>query len=265
MDLELKRKTALITGGSRGIGYRIAHKLADEGCHLGICGRDSAGLDEAAAQLTRKGVNVHGIRADVCLENEAVHLVEEMSRLFGTIDILINNVGGSVGSPVLLETSSTDWQETFEFNVFQVVRMIRLVVPLMKEKKGGTIVNIASISGWQPQLSGSTQYGASKAALIFMTERLALEFAGDRIRINCLSPGSIIWKDGGWDQYRKTNPSAFDLYVKEGFPWDRLGSPEEIADVAAFLASPRSEWINGRHIPVDGLEQPFPTEKYKLW
>lgn len=265
MDLGLSGKTALVTGGSRGIGYRIADRLAEEGCHLGICGRDSTSLDEAAARLTRRGVKVIGIRADVSLEDEAVHLVKEMGRFFGAIDILINNVGGAVGSPVLLETSNADWQKTFELNVFQVARMIRLVVPLMNKKEGGSIVNIASISGWQPQLSGSTQYGASKAALIFMTERLALEFARHRIRINCLSPGSIIWKDGGWDHYKKTNPSAFDRYVKEGFPWGRLGSPEEVANVAAFLASPGSEWINGRHIPVDGLEQPYPAEIHKLW
>jgi 3-oxoacyl-[acyl-carrier protein] reductase len=134
--------------------------LADEGCHLGICGRDSANLDEAAARLMRRGVKVTGIQADVSLEDEAVHLVKEMGRFFGEIDILINNVGGALGSPALLETSNDDWQKTFELNVFQVARMIRLVVPLMNKKEGGSIVNIASISGWQPQLSGSTQLRA---------------------------------------------------------------------------------------------------------
>ena len=89
--------------------------------------------------------------------------------------------------------------------------------------------------------------------------------SADRIRINCLSPGSIQWEGGGWDEYRKKNRTAFYRYVREGFPWGRLGSPEEIADVAVFLASPRSLWINGRHVPVDGLEQPFPVEKYRLW
>ena len=102
----------------------------------------------------------------------------------------------------------------------------------------------------------SGQYGAAKAALIFDTERWALEFVPYGIRVNTVSPGSILVEGNGWDRYRLTNPGYYEDYVRHGFPMGRLGSAEEVADVIVFIASPRAHWINGRNIPVDGLEQP---------
>jgi 3-oxoacyl-[acyl-carrier protein] reductase len=150
-------------------------------------------------------------------------------------------------------------------NPFQMARLTRLVVPHMRRQGGGAIVNLASISGWHPQLAGFAQYGAAKAAVIFMTERLALELVHAGIRVNTVSPGSIIWEGGDWDVYRQTHPESFATYVRDGFPMGRLGSPEEVADVVVFIASPRANWINGRHIPVDGLEQPVPAPEFRPW
>jgi 3-oxoacyl-[acyl-carrier protein] reductase len=116
--------------------------------------------------------------------------------------------------------------------------------------------NVASISGWSPQLAMSGQYGATKAALIFDTERWALEFVPYGIRVNTVSPGSILVEGNGWDRYRLANPGYYEDYVRHGFPMGRLGTAEEVADVIVFIASPRAHWINGRNIPVDGLEQP---------
>ena len=135
-------------------------------------------------------------------------------------------------------------------------RMMRLALPQMKGRPGATVINVASISGWAPQLAMSGQYGAAKAALIFDTERWALEFVPHGVRVNTVSPGSILATDNGWDRYRLANPEYFDDYVRHGFPMGRLGTVDEVADVIAFLASPRGHWINGRNIPVDGLEQP---------
>ncbi len=123
-------------------------------------------------------------------------------------------------------------------------------------RTGAAVINVASISGWSPQLAMSGQYGAAKAALIFDTERWALEFVPHGIRVNTVSPGSILVAGNGWDRYRLANQAYFDDYVRHGFPMGRLGTAEEVADVIAFLASPRAHWINGRNIPVDGLEQP---------
>jgi len=127
----------------------------------------------------------------------------------------------------------------------------------MKGRPGAAVINIASISGWTPQLAMSGQYGAAKAALIFDTERWALEFVPHGLRVNTVSPGSILVEGNGWDRYRLANPHYFDDYVRHGFPMGRLGTAEELADVIVFVASPRAHWINGRNIPVDGLEQPY--------
>jgi 3-oxoacyl-[acyl-carrier protein] reductase len=264
MDLQLRGKVALITGGSRGIGLRTARLFAEEGCHCAICGRDQAALEAAAAELRQQGVGVAAIQGDVTLPAEAAHIVEQCVAELGGVDVLVNNVGGATGGR-LLEASDEDWLRTFELNVFQIIRMTRLAVPHLRQRGGGAIVNVASISGWQAQLAGTAQYGASKAAAIFMTERLALELVHDQIRVNIVSPGSIIWEGGSWDRFRRRNPHSFEAYVRDGFPMGRLGKPEEVADVIVFLASPRAHWINGRHIPVDGLEQPTPVQEYRPW
>jgi 3-oxoacyl-[acyl-carrier protein] reductase len=209
-------------------------------------------------------VSVAAIQGDVTQPAQAAQIVEQCVDTLGGIDILVNNVGGATGGR-LLEATDDDWLRTFELNVFQIVRMTRLAVPHLRQRGGGAVVNVASISGWQAQLVGTAQYGASKAAAIFMTERLALELVHDQIRVNIVSPGSIIWEGGSWDRFRQRNPQSFDAYVRDGFPMGRLGKPEEVADVIVFLASPRAHWINGRHIPVDGLEQPTPVQEYRPW
>ena len=264
MDLELKGKVALITGGSRGIGLRTARLFADEGCDVAICGRELDSLNETAAELRQKGVRVAAIQADVCKADEAALVVEQCIAQLGGIDILINNVGGATGG-ALFEATDEDWIYTFELNVFQIIRMIRLTAPHMRQRGGGSIVNISSISGWEAQLVGTAQYGASKAAAIFMGERLALELVHDNIRVNTVSPGSIVWEDGGWDRFRQSNPESYANYVADGFPMGRLGKPEEVADVIVYLCSPRANWINGRNIPVDGLEQPSPVRERRPW
>lgn len=264
MDLQLQGKVALITGGSRGIGLRAARLFAEEGCNVAICGRESDALAEAAEELRERGVQVASIQGDVTIADEAAQIVERCVAELGGIDILINNVGGATGG-TLFEATDEDWQRTFELNVFQIIRMIRLTAPHMRARGGGAIVNIASISGWEEQLVGTAQYGSSKAAQIFLTERLALELVHDNIRVNTVSPGSIVWEGGSWDRFRERNPESYANYISDGFPMGRLGKPEEVADVIVFLSSPRSNWINGRHVPVDGLEQPSPVRERRPW
>ncbi len=264
MDLDLKDKVVLITGGSKGIGFHTARAFAEHGCHIGLCARNKEDLQRAAKELRSKGGRVTAVRADVCKPEDASRFVSRCTAEFGGIDILVNNVGDGFGGN-LMESTDEDWERTFAIDLFQTVRMIRLAVPHMRNRGGGSIVNVASISGWEAQLAGTGQYGSSKAALIFLTERLALELVRNKIRVNTVSPGSIIWPGGGWDDFRKKHPKSFAAYVRDGFPMGRLGRPEEVADVIVFLASPRANWINGRHIPVDGLEQPVPVDEQKLW
>ena len=264
MDLGLKNKVVLVTGGSRGIGYYTARAFAEEGCQIGFCGRKPKDVEDSAANLRSMGIKVVASQADVSKSDEASRFVERCVNELGGIDVLINNVGNGFGGN-LLNSTDKEWEDTFGINVFQTVRMTRLVAPHMQKRGGGAVVNVSSISGWIPQLAGSGQYGSSKAALIFLTERLALELVRHKIRVNTVSPSSIIWPGGEWDDYRIKNEKLFGDYVRDGFPMGRLGKPEEVADVIVFLASQRANWINGRHIPVDGLEQPVATEPHEFW
>jgi 3-oxoacyl-[acyl-carrier protein] reductase len=194
--------------------------------------------------------------ADVSEPEAAASLVQAAVTAFGGIDILVNNVGGGGGGARIADSTDDDWRTAIEQNLIQTVRMMRLALPHMKGRSWASVINVASISGWSAQLAMSGQYGAAKAALIFDTERWALEFVPHGIRVNTVSPGSILVPGNGWDRYRVANRDYFDDYVLHGFPMGRLGTAEEVADVIAFIASPRAHWINGRNIAVDGLEQP---------
>lgn len=263
MDLHLRDKIVLITGGSRGIGRCTALQFAAEGAKVAICGRDQASLAKTAAELRDRGGAVAAIAGDVCVTDDAQRIVDQTVRELGGLDILINNVGADFGG-ALHEAAEADWTKTFEHCIFHAIRMTRLAAPHLARRGGGSVVNIASISGVHPAL-GSWQYGSAKAALIFATERLALELAADKTRVNVVSPGSILWPDGSWDNFRKTHQESFDQYVRDGFPMGRLGKPEEVADVIVFTASPRANWINGRNIGVDGCEQPVAVREFRGW
>ena len=223
MDLHLAGRVVLITGASRGIGLATAACFAAEGAGLVLSARGADGLRAAAASLGA-AASVLAVPADVTDAAQAEALVSAAVRAYGGIDVLVNNVGGSPGGRRLAQGTDEDWRLTLELNLVQTVRMMRLAAPHMAGRAGAAIVNIASIAGWTPQLAGSI-----------------------------LVPGN------GWDRYRLSEPDGYADYVANGFPMGRLGSAEEVADVIAFLASPRAHWINGRNIPVDGLEQPYPA------
>ena len=256
MDLKLNGKVVLITGSSRGIGFATAKAFAAEGCRIMMSARSPEQLRDAELALKTAGALVAAHAADVGDPSGAARLIEATVATYGGIDVLVNNVGGGGGGARIVDSSDEDWRGALERNLVQTVRMMRLALPNMKGRPGAAVINIASISGWTPQLAMSGQYGAAKAALIFDTERWALEFVPHGIRVNTVSPGSILVDGNGWDRYRLANPAYYEDYVRHGFPMGRLGTAEEVADVIVFAASPRAHWINGRNIPVDGLEQP---------
>jgi 3-oxoacyl-[acyl-carrier protein] reductase len=256
MDLKLAGKGALVTGSSRGIGLATAKALAAEGCRVMLSARSTEQLREAETDLRTTGAKVAAHAADVGNPDNARRLIEATVAAHGGIDILVNNVGGGGGGAHIADSTDDDWRGALEGNLIQTVRMMRLALPHMQGRPGAAVINVASISGWSPQLAMSGQYGGAKAALIFDTERWALEFVPHGIRVNTVSPGSILVEGNGWDRYRIAHPDYFKDYVRHGFPMGRLGTAKEVADVIVFLASPRAYWINGRNIPVDGLEQP---------
>jgi 3-oxoacyl-[acyl-carrier protein] reductase len=218
MDLRLAGKVALITGSSRGIGWATAKAFAAEGCRVMLSGRTTEQLREAETALRATGADVAGHAGDVDHPDQASQLIEATVAAFGGIDILVNNVGGGGGGARIADSTDDDWRGALERNLIQTVRMMRLALPRMQGRPGAAVINVASISGWSPQLVMSGQYGAAKAALIFDTERWALEFVPHGIRVNTVSPGSILAEGNGWDRYRIANPGYFEDYVRHGFP-----------------------------------------------
>ena len=226
MDLKLAGKVALITGSSRGIGLATAKAFAAEGCRLMLSARSAEPLAEAQAALRTSVAEVAAHAADVSKPDEAAALVQAAVAAFGGIDVLVNNVGGGGGGARIADSTDDDWRGAIERNLIQTVRMMRLALPHMKGRTGASVINVASISGWSPQLAMSGQYGAAKAALIFDTERWALEFVPHGIRVNTVSPGSILVAGNGWDRYRLANQEYFDDYVprfSDGPPRHRRG------------------------------------------
>lgn len=251
MDLGLRGRVGLVTGGSRGIGRSIALRLASEGASVSICGRTAETIAATRAELEAQGVPSHGVLADVTSPGEVERFVDESAAALGGADLLVANVGGTAGQDLLASTPE-DWAQTFDLNLFHAVRAIRAVVPHMQRAGGGSVVSIASISGWKP--GPRAQYGAAKAGEIFLAGALAWELAPQKIRVNTVSPGSIMFPGGGWDRFRATQAARFADFERREFPWGRLGTPEEVADVVVFLLSERAAWINGANIAVDGAQ-----------
>jgi 3-oxoacyl-[acyl-carrier protein] reductase len=252
MDLGLAGKVALVTGASRGIGREIARKLAQEGASVSICGRTEATLDACEQELRQHGTPVHTVVADVATPGEVERFVEESAKALGGVDMIVANVGGMAGRG-LLESTPEDWARTFELNLFHAVRSIRAAVPHMAARGGGSAVTISSISGWKPA-PGVAQYGATKAGEIFLAGALAWELGPQRIRVNTVSPGSILFPGGGWERIKSDEPDRFSQFESREFPFGRLGTPQEVADVVVFLLSDRASWINGANIAVDGAQ-----------
>lgn len=249
MNLGLEGKVAIVTGGSRGIGRAIAWRLAEEGCEVAICGRTAQTVEQTVHGFGDSGHRIHGVVADVTQRGEVERFVANSADIFGAVDLVVANVGGSAARS-LVEATHEEWVQTFELNLFHAVRAIKASVPYMEQRGGGSAVTISSISGWKA--GPGAPYGTVKAAEIFLAGTLAWELADKRIRVNTVSPGSIVFPGGGWARYGERDPEGYAAFAAGEFPWGRLGTPEEVADVVAFVLSERATWINGANIPVDG-------------
>jgi len=256
MDLAIREKYALVTGGSHGIGRSIALALAEEGCNVAICARNAERVERVVAELKAAGVKSLGIPADVLIEQNIEQVVKSVIDAWGTIDILVNNVGGGGrwGSEIAEETSEDVWLDVYRKNALAAVRFTMKVTPFMRKQKWGRVVTISSIYGREG--GGRPWFNMAKSAEISLMKTLAMNgsLARDGITFNSVAPGGIMIPDTGWEKEQKENPARFEKMVDTQFPLGRMGTTEEVASVVVFICSEKASLVNGAAIPVDGAE-----------
>ena len=252
MNLDLDGKVAIVGGASQGIGYGIARALAREGAAVAITARREADLHAAAGRLrTETGANVLPIQADCRRADDCVRVAEVARRELGGIDILVNNDGAPPLGPVL-NFDDAAWAKAVEQNLMYVVRMVREVVPSMKERGGGGILNITAISAIQP-IPGFALSVATWSAVIGYAKTLSLEVAPFGINVNTICPGYVdttrlqkVFAAGGEDA------NVVKARLTDEIPMKRIGTVDDIASLAALLVSPKGRYVTGTAIQVDG-------------
>jgi 3-oxoacyl-[acyl-carrier protein] reductase len=248
MNLELQGRVALVVGASRGIGLAIAGSLASEGAKVALAARGLDGLRAACRQI---GGDASFHAADVTNPAAALALVRNVEKQWGGIDILICNAGGGASVPPGQETAA-EWSRVMNLNLFGTTNMIEAARPVMSRGSGErAIICVSSICGLAA-LGAPVTYSAAKAALNATVRGLARPLALEGIRINAVAPGNILFEGGTWSRKIAENKPAVDDMLSREVPLRRLGQPEEIADLVAFLASPRAAFITGTVVVADG-------------
>jgi len=250
VNLALDGKLCLVAGASRGIGRSIALSLAREGARICAIARNADGLAALEPELASAGGGPHAtIAADVATVDGAQLAVDACVAALGGIDIVIANVGKSFARDSH-DMTDEDFAKSLDMNLWTSVRVAQRAHPHLVARGGGSITMISSV--WGREAGGAPGYNVAKAAVISLAKALANDYARDNIRVNSIAPGSILFDGGGWDRRVKADPAAMAEFVKRELPFGRFGTPEEVADVVAFVASPKSSWITGACITVDG-------------
>lgn len=251
MDLGLEGKVALVTAASKGMGRACARQFAAEGARVAICARTEADIKTVADEIRRTGAEVLAMRADVTKANEVKAFVGRTIETFGGVDILVANAGGPPRGN-LDEMTDEQWHQAFDVTVVSVVRLVREVLPSMRKKRWGRILTIQSVSVKQP-VEGLLLSNATRPGTAGLMKTLVPELGRDNITFNVVCPGRIMTdrflggaKQAGMPVDQYVARSALDV------PLQRIGTPEEFANVVVFLASDRASYVTGVAIQVDG-------------
>ncbi len=245
---DLSGKVAIVTGGSRGIGLAAAMTLAQAGAKVVIAARKPEPLDQAAEEIrARTGAEVLAVPAHTGDDEAVGRVVAQAVATFGGVDILVNNAATNPHFGPLLSAQDSHWDKTYDVNVKGYFRMIKACVPEMKTRGGGRIINLASVAGRRVQ-PGMGIYCISKAAVIMMTQVLAVELAEAKINVNALTPGFVKTKFSSaiWGN------EAIGEAVLRAIPQHRMADPQEIADLILFLAAGESSFMTGSILDIDG-------------
>jgi len=244
MKIDLSGKRAIVCGGSRGIGRSIAIGLAQAGASVSICARGAEALEATRKDIAAAGGTVHAMACDLANEASINTYIAAAAQALGGVDILVNNASGFGQSDDV-----KGWGLSFNVDIMATVHASHAAIEHLKAARG-CIINISSISALRAS-ARSAPYGAAKAAVIHYTLSQAAMYAKDGVRVNCIAPGSIEFPGGVWEQRKTSAPKLYDAILRS-IPFGRLGHPEEIANVAVFLASPLAAWVTGQAISVDG-------------
>ncbi|MFN4229764.1 SDR family NAD(P)-dependent oxidoreductase [Parvibaculum sp.] len=248
MDLGLKGKKAIVTGGTRGIGRAIAETLAAEGVDIAICARNQDQVDEAVAALSKLGVKATGGVADIADGEGLKKWIADTAKAMGGLDILVANASALANG-----NDEKSWRACFEIDVLGAVNAFEAALPFLTEaaKKSGdaSATFISSISA--AENDNANAYGAQKAAQIHLAKGLARQHAGDHVRVNTVSPGTVYFKGGVWNMIEEHMPDMFKQAMSRN-PTGRMATPQDIANAAVFLASPASSFTTGTNLVVDG-------------
>jgi len=247
MDLGLKGKKAIISGGSRGIGLAIADKFLEEGAEVGFFARGADGVAAAVEQLSKKG-RVFGDAVDAADFDGVKAWVKKTGEALGGIDIVVNNASASA----MMDWEKQSWQNNFDTDFMSAVAMMDAAKPFLDKSDAAAVLQIATITAIEHHdMPISPSYGAMKAATINLAAQMAQRWGAEGIRSNAVSPGPIFIEGGAWNNIKD---NMFELYERDRLdhPSARLGKAEEVANVAVFLCSPAASWVTGANVVVDG-------------